>query len=223
MHFTISSSLSWKLPHLQRSNLRRGLLYIIALDLRGFGLVRTSSPEAQGQSARSSSASRSASASRVSILGVAFQATRPSAFRYRMASPAAAAAADIRDRAVDIGVGRLRLVLEQRRNRQNHAALAIAALRRPASLTPTGCSIASLKGLRAWACVCLDIGAPCPASHDVERQRLHDLARLWRPLEYGRPARCPNYWRPGCIRTGSEVFCSEAARRYVPHEDSYRR
>src|SRR5438309_1396042 len=40
-----------------------------------------------------------------------------------------AAATDIGDRIVDIGIGRLRLVLEQRRHRHDHAALAIAALR----------------------------------------------------------------------------------------------
>src|SRR5713226_2896123 len=40
-----------------------------------------------------------------------------------------AAAADVRDGAVDIGVGRLRVVLEQGRDRHDHPALAIAALR----------------------------------------------------------------------------------------------
>src|SRR3954453_7788860 len=40
-----------------------------------------------------------------------------------------AAAADVGDGVVDIGVGRLRLVLEQRPPRHDHAALAIAALR----------------------------------------------------------------------------------------------
>ena len=40
-----------------------------------------------------------------------------------------AAAADVGDRIVDVGVGRLRLVLEQRGHRHDHAALAIAALR----------------------------------------------------------------------------------------------
>src|SRR4051795_13122592 len=40
-----------------------------------------------------------------------------------------AASADVGDRLVDIGVRRLRLFLEQRRDRHDHAALAIAALR----------------------------------------------------------------------------------------------
>src|SRR5262245_12250898 len=40
-----------------------------------------------------------------------------------------AAAADIGDGLVDVLVGRLRLVLQQRRHRHDHAALAIAALR----------------------------------------------------------------------------------------------
>src|SRR5262249_34703585 len=40
-----------------------------------------------------------------------------------------AAATDVRDRCVDVGIGRLRLLLEQRRHRHDHAALAIAALR----------------------------------------------------------------------------------------------
>src|SRR5215218_10617344 len=40
-----------------------------------------------------------------------------------------AATADVGDLAVDIGVGRLRLVLEQFRDRHDHAALAVAALR----------------------------------------------------------------------------------------------
>ena len=40
-----------------------------------------------------------------------------------------AAAADVGDRRVDVGVGRLRLLLEQRRDRHDHAALAVAALR----------------------------------------------------------------------------------------------
>src|SRR5258705_7964213 len=40
-----------------------------------------------------------------------------------------AAAADIGDRTIDVGVGRLRLVLEQRRDRHDHTALAVAALR----------------------------------------------------------------------------------------------
>src|SRR6478736_6392545 len=39
------------------------------------------------------------------------------------------ASADISDGVVDISVGRLRLFLEKRRNRHDHAALAIAALR----------------------------------------------------------------------------------------------
>src|SRR5689334_13959 len=40
-----------------------------------------------------------------------------------------AAPADIGDLAVDVGVGRLWLVLEQLRHRHDHAALAVAALR----------------------------------------------------------------------------------------------
>src|SRR3954465_4802464 len=40
-----------------------------------------------------------------------------------------AATADVGDRLVDVGIGRLRLLLEQRRNRHDHAALAIPALR----------------------------------------------------------------------------------------------
>src|SRR3954466_6749519 len=40
-----------------------------------------------------------------------------------------AAAADIGDGLVDVGVGRLRLLAQQRRHRHDHAALAIAALR----------------------------------------------------------------------------------------------
>src|SRR5947207_15573581 len=40
-----------------------------------------------------------------------------------------AAAADVGDGIIDIGVGRLRPVLEQRRDRHDHAALAITALR----------------------------------------------------------------------------------------------
>src|SRR6478752_5348047 len=40
-----------------------------------------------------------------------------------------AATADVADVGVDVGVGRLGLVLEQRRHRHDHAALAIAALR----------------------------------------------------------------------------------------------
>ena len=40
-----------------------------------------------------------------------------------------AATADVGDLAVDVGVGRLRLVLEQFGDRHDHAALAIAALR----------------------------------------------------------------------------------------------
>src|SRR5882672_2600689 len=40
-----------------------------------------------------------------------------------------AAAADVGDGVVDVGIGRLRIVLEQRRDRHDHAALAIAALR----------------------------------------------------------------------------------------------
>src|SRR6202050_3314575 len=40
-----------------------------------------------------------------------------------------AAPADIGDGVVDVGVGRLRIVLEQGRDRHDHAALAIAALR----------------------------------------------------------------------------------------------
>src|SRR6201996_593972 len=40
-----------------------------------------------------------------------------------------AAAADIGDGVVDVGIGWLRLVLQQRRHRHDHAALAVAALR----------------------------------------------------------------------------------------------
>src|SRR5262245_8487365 len=40
-----------------------------------------------------------------------------------------AAAADVRDRGVDIRVGRLRLLREQRRHRHDHSRLAVAALR----------------------------------------------------------------------------------------------
>ena len=40
-----------------------------------------------------------------------------------------AAAADVGDRGVDVGVGGLRLVLQQRRHRHDHARLAVAALR----------------------------------------------------------------------------------------------
>src|SRR3954447_14224536 len=40
-----------------------------------------------------------------------------------------AAAADIRNGAVDVGVARLRVILEQRGDRHDHAALAVAALR----------------------------------------------------------------------------------------------
>ncbi len=40
-----------------------------------------------------------------------------------------AAAADVGDRGVDVGVGRLRFRLEERRHRHDHARLAIAALR----------------------------------------------------------------------------------------------
>src|SRR5436190_15604561 len=40
-----------------------------------------------------------------------------------------AAAADVGDRRVDVGVGRLRLLLEERRDRHDHSRLAIAALR----------------------------------------------------------------------------------------------
>ena len=40
-----------------------------------------------------------------------------------------AAAADIGDVGVDVGVGRIGLLLEQRRHRHDHAGLAIAALR----------------------------------------------------------------------------------------------
>src|SRR5712691_10234510 len=40
-----------------------------------------------------------------------------------------AATADVGDVGVDVGIGRFRLVLEQRRHRHDHPALAIAALR----------------------------------------------------------------------------------------------
>src|SRR5262249_56377594 len=40
-----------------------------------------------------------------------------------------AAAADVGDGAVDVGVGRLGLLAQQRRHRHDHAALAVAALR----------------------------------------------------------------------------------------------
>src|SRR5262245_7236631 len=40
-----------------------------------------------------------------------------------------AAAADIRDVGIDVGIGRFRLVLEERRHRHDHPGLAIAALR----------------------------------------------------------------------------------------------
>jgi CheY-like chemotaxis protein len=40
------------------------------------------------------------------------------------------------------------------------------------------------------------------------------LPHFLRPLEYARSARRPNFWRPGCIPSGSEVFSSETARKY---------
>src|SRR5215471_12897830 len=73
--------------------------------------------------------------SRRFILGMKFMASSPRSSVGRSSVDAGAhlligaAAADIGDRLVDVGVGRLRLLLEERRHRHDHAALAVAALR----------------------------------------------------------------------------------------------
>ena len=71
---------------------------------------------------------------RRSILGIVIHGCPPSyalggGMNCRAHLLEGAASADIGDRVVDVGIGRLRLFLQQRRDRHDHATLAVAALR----------------------------------------------------------------------------------------------